>query len=115
MDRSLSTMVVLQLAFGMIEYVGLGVVLRLEGYRRIAVPDSYWHPNAVFLRENLWVVFAIPVIWLALALLIDGTARLGFPRWAVVLSGALVVIIQFAVYVGAMFHPFHRPILILAP
>ena len=74
----------------------VAAVLKAKGYQGGEVPDRYFHPITIFIRNFGFGILLLLLVWTFLAVFI---ARMGFGRWyriAIFLVGIAAVL--FGIY-----------------
>ena len=103
-------MAVYQIFVFLSEFCGLGIVMRINGYRHSDIPIFRWNQSAVFLRENVWIAFAVPLLWFALALWAENSPRSNISQKTMLFLGGAVTILLSVFYVDGILHPVHLKI-----
>ncbi len=108
MNQSKSISVIGALQAGEVVFGTLLVtlILKVNGYGKNV--GLAWNERSVWIRENGWILIALPIIWLSFALLISiKKDRIK----TIMISGSVILAGLLALYIDAIVNACYRPIL----
>ncbi|MCB1080118.1 MAG: hypothetical protein KDM64_20025 [Verrucomicrobiae bacterium] len=86
--------------------------MKFHGYPAPYDTSIRWNPEALFLRQNGWLVFALPVIWVGIAAYLHHQSTDDLRRRIMIGVGVALAILTFIHYLGAAMFPFTRGLLL---
>jgi|GEM_PF-2470093 len=111
--RTISLLGLMMLLLTVLGYVGLGIVLKMNGY-----PDNSlvrWTPLAVNLRQYGHCSLIVPLLWAAYAVISSHIGRGLLSEDVALVVGILLVIAILQAFLLAIANPFTRPMLFYSP
>ncbi len=111
--RAISLIGLVMLLLTVLGYVGLGIVLKMNGY-----PDNSfvrWTPIAVSLRQHGHWILLVPILWATYAVISSHIGRGLLSEGVAFVIGIIFLMAILLLYLYAIGYPFSRPLLIYSP